>query len=207
MNSDHFQQLLFRRTLMQALVWLVGAAGVHLVRFELEDWGGFFGALLWAPMFIIAMLTGLWIAFQMALAAIENRRMLRLSAIGVIVIMAATFWYGSEVAARLRLHRFQSRYDQIITAASDHGPDSAERVADSMGITLTTDFTRNERTLVLGFPWGGLLDNWSGLVWEEQSAKSGAAISKTAARARFAGFGELVNFTPLGSGWYFCSFT
>jgi hypothetical protein len=157
-----------RRTLLQAFAWLVALACLQLLRFDLEDWASVLAVFLLAPACLILIITGLWIAFKLVIVAIENRRLTRCVAIAVLLAMPATWWSGHEVAVRVRLQRYQSRYDQIIATAIQQGPDAAKLLAASLGINVLIDDGDTDDTgLFIGFVWGiSLLDNWQGPIWD-----------------------------------------
>lgn len=146
-------------------------------------------------LFCTVAMTG-FIALGSALTAAAWRRDARAAKTLLAACTTWALWLLTPVnllGAHLKLAIEKPRYDESVSDLLDR---RVPRCLASRACQLET-----APHPMLAFSWGGLLDNWSGIVYDPAEEVSDAERFK-----KIFG-GDLLSCRPLRGGYFFCSFT
>lgn len=150
------------------------------------------GAFLWWAV-DLALFVGGVILLGISAVAIARKRRTRSVAASICLILAAVLcWatpYGYLLGASFRLLRHEAHYEREI--AEIH----------AAGVALDDPYVEPGPPIRVAFSWGGLLDNWVGIVHDP----SHTADDLEQSRLWFGG--TLREAWPLWGDWYLCWFT
>ena len=192
-----------KRVVVWSTAWLVLTATYFAFYYDAPS--GFLGSLLGWALFA----AGIPIVFSAMIFG--TRRNPRWFAIALLVSAVAVLgWFtplGRTLGARFKLLREKNHYESIVEQVAA-GADGSE-----FGYPITVDAGPPPR---VAFSWGGMLDNWRGIVHDPSGAVMKANILKAdwsnrddpdyASVSRLFG-GTLVRAQHLEGDWYLCWFT
>jgi len=195
-----------RTTLILAVFWLALTCVRFLFYHEINDrlWIGSF--LLDGVLFGLALI----VVIKGILAAGQaRRRMGNLAIVGIIAGMTALLWAtptGRLTATYFRLWHRESAYQAIVDQLS----------SDPSGEVPRDTRVDPGPPLRVAFSWGGVIDNWHGIVHDP----SGEVLKASRFKADWSNWGdpELRDVKSLFGGdmrsarhlwghWYYCTFT
>jgi hypothetical protein len=179
--------------------------------FEVELWNAFWFLTLWFDVALIAVGLGLIGSVHWALS--RSQKAWR-NVVVVAVITIGSVAYLTDVfdgaGARFRFWRLQDDYAEIVKLIED-------RTLPLNGTYNGIDFqTEKGSELRMAFSWGGILDNWYGVVYDPTGLVLQVNADRTdSPQARAPGSrnanelfgGVLYSARPLGGHWYMCYWT
>lgn len=183
-------------------MWLCAAVARFAFLFELRQALGVF--LDWIPGFLL-LAGGMVLAFAGFRRALDRRprRPLRLlPSIGPVAVMLLLWGtpLGLRIGVASTLWRAESGYREVIEAIRDdpvaQPPDGGPPAVVEPGPPLR-----------VAFPWGGLGDNWSAVVYDPGGSVLAANGPHGAPEIRALFGGTLIHAKHVWGPWYFCVFT
>ncbi len=171
--------------------------------------------LVWAVDAFIVVLTVISI-FQLIIA-IRKKRHPRLGILLAALIVSGSLSYGTDLlkdlGLQLRFYRLKPEYSEIVAMLQSG---SISQKGTHHGIAYKSE---NEPEFRVSFSWGGIIDNWHGVIYDP----SGRIMRCNKSDPRFPGQGPrddeelgkirmifggtLYKAEPLGNYWYLCWFT
>ncbi len=131
---------------------------------------------------------------------------------GATLLIAAGFFFGSPLLKRASLwmefQRVRPAYEQVVAQAEAGRTIPRQRTPD--GAYPTVDLGPPVR---VAFNWGGLADNWHGIVHDPteivRTARGWGPDQHltVAPEAQELFGGDIVRCTQLARGWFYCGFT
>lgn len=183
-------------------LWLVAVLARFALFFEIRNAVGVF--LDWLPGLLLLVAGGV-LAIGWLLRLLRNRprrpsRLLPALGIVVVIILLWGLHLGPRIGTAARLWRLEDDYLEIVSNIRDNPdaplPDSGHAVRIDPGPPLR-----------IAFSWGGLLDNWAGVVHDPDGGVLAVNDPESASPTRLIFGGTLYHARHLWGPWYFCAFT
>lgn len=191
-----------RPLVILSILWLLATLARFAFFYDLRQAVGVF--LDWAPgLFVLLCGVALAIAWLVQIFRSRPRRpILLLPAAGLVALMILLWGMrlGPRIGVAAKLWRVESEYLEVVTAirkdpAADP-PDCSARLEIEPGPPLR-----------VAFSWGGVLDNWTGIVHDPGGGVLTAnQPGNSSGSSRLFG-GTLIHARHVWGPWYFCVFT
>jgi hypothetical protein len=192
-----------RRTLvLLTILWMLAALCRFALFFEIRQAIGVY--LDWAPgLLLLATGAALAVAWLFRALGSRPRRPLSLLPAAGLAGAMVLLWglrLGPGIGVAARLWRLEPEYLGVVAVVRSNPaaepPDCRDRVAVEPGPPLR-----------VAFSWGGLLDNWTGIVHDPGGGVLAANDPATPGEITHLFGATLVRARHLWGAWYFCSFT
>lgn len=151
------------------------------------------------------------LAITAAMVGVKGKPKMLLAVAGLVVAVAIVGWLtpvGKTFGAHCKLWREKERYQSVVARIAAGADDS------NLGYPVTVD---SGPPLRIAFSWGGILDNWRGVVYDPSGEVMKANILDMTTwsnrddpgYASVAGLfgGTLIRAQHLEGDWYLCWFT
>jgi len=184
------------------ILWLLAVILRFAFFFEIREAVGVF--LDWAPgLLLLAAGVALAIAWLVSAFLGKPRRPLRLLPAIALVAVMILLWgmhLGPRIGVVARLWRVEKEYLEVISVIQNNPAVDPPECSDPVEVEPGPP-------LRVAFSWGGLLDNWTGIVHDPGGEVLAANNAERTSEITYLFGGTLIHARHVWGPWYFCAFT